>query len=481
MSITIDGKTFRNLEEQVQYNSERIAEHYAIDRALANFGIQVVGQVSSTAFIPGVTTFPLAPNYDGQYGDAYAVGLQGNPMTYFIFTRPDPNAGYTSPYWLNVGKLGIEGPQGPQGEQGEKGNPGTSTRWYFGNTVPTSAANEGDIFLMTSGAALGDIYGYTGQTWRLLGNIQGPAGIQGPRGATGATGAQGPVGPQGIPGAPGQNFHIEGTIDSSALLPTPSQAIRAGAYLVGTEAPYHLWVIEGGHDEGDLLMWVDCGNIAAVEGPVGERGPQGYQGDTGFGWYVSNRSSIVNNKVPISSIQNLAGRTPQPGDLVIVGDSIYQATEVDSTDIKLVNTGKGIRGPAGPQGPTGQGGVNFTYQDLRFDSFYIGKTGFLLPMNGVTKIEIVKVNCSYRDDDPSGNAPSIPYAYDMAEQGSWILYSNGSWAEYVEIPPQSISTSPAVLRISTYANNTITIESDFGTSYYGGGLSLISLVLKYTY
>ena len=110
----IDGKVFRNLEEQVQKNKEDIANHYAIDRVLANFGIKIVGQVATESELPDATT------YTGQYGDAYAVGAT-EPYSFWIFTRPDINAGHPTNYWLDVGGLAIVGPQGPQGPQGLQG------------------------------------------------------------------------------------------------------------------------------------------------------------------------------------------------------------------------------------------------------------------------------------------------------------------------------------------------------------------------
>ena len=64
--------TLRNLQEQVQKNKEDIANHYAIDRVLANLGIAVVGQVETAAELPDPLT------YTGNYGDAYAVGSEND-------------------------------------------------------------------------------------------------------------------------------------------------------------------------------------------------------------------------------------------------------------------------------------------------------------------------------------------------------------------------------------------------------------------
>ena len=110
--ITIDGKIFRNLQEQVLDNKERIEQHYAIDRALANLGIEVIGQVTSASELPDPTT------YQGKYGDTYAVGdkeqVDAGTSTYdyYVYTRPDVNAGQPTNYWLNVGKISVVGPIG---------------------------------------------------------------------------------------------------------------------------------------------------------------------------------------------------------------------------------------------------------------------------------------------------------------------------------------------------------------------------------
>lgn len=263
MAITIDGKTFRNLEEQVQKNKEDIARHYAIDRVLANFGIKVVGQVDNPSQLPDPVT------YEGAYGDAYAVGA-AEPYNFFVYTRPDVNAGEPNNYWLDVGGLAIVGPQGPQGEVGPQGEAGASSKWYSGTTLPTTQLNQNDMFINTN---TGDIYQYyTSSGWVKMGNIKGPQGIQGPRGPQGIQGETGPQGPQGIQGpqgTPGQTFHVEGTLANTGQLPTPTQAIRAGAYLIPSETvsgEYDMWVIVGGHNEGDTLTWFNAGQVTTQGG-----------------------------------------------------------------------------------------------------------------------------------------------------------------------------------------------------------------------
>lgn len=268
MAITIDGKVFRNLEEQVQKNKEDIANHYAIDRVLANFGIKVVGQVDNPSQLPDPLT------YEGEYGDAYAVGAV-EPYNFYIYTRPDVNSGHPDNYWIDVGGLAIVGPQGPQGEQGERGETGASSTWFAGVSPPFENNKNGDMFLqLNSGDETGNVYRYvTGSGWQgPVGNIRGPQGQQGARGLQGVQGPQGPQGPQGIPGpqgTPGQTFHVEGTLANTGQLPTPTQAIRAGAYLIPSETvpnEYDMWVIVGGHNEGDTLTWFNAGQVTTQGG-----------------------------------------------------------------------------------------------------------------------------------------------------------------------------------------------------------------------
>lgn len=189
--ITIGDKQLRNLEEQVLKNKEDIARHYEIDRALANLGIKVVGQVTSADDLPDPTT------YTGSYGDAYAVGNKEevdagtSTYVYYVYTRPDPNAGIYENQWLDVGKISIEGPQGPQGPQGEQGPAGESTKWYVGISAPaeTEGYNEGDMFLnMTTTGPTGYVYRFDGNGWFAVGSIRGPQGIQGRQGIQGIQG-----------------------------------------------------------------------------------------------------------------------------------------------------------------------------------------------------------------------------------------------------------------------------------------------------
>ena len=449
---------FLNLQQQVQKNKEDIARHYAIDRALANFGIKVVGRADSEDQLPDPET------YAGTYGDAYAVGVEA-PYTYYIFTRPDLNQGIATSYWLDVGQISVQGPEGPIGPQGPQGEPGTSSRWYFGSTVPTVSANDGDIFLISSGPSLGNIYGYTGQTWVFLGNIRGPQGIQGIQGQRGVQGIQGPIGPQGPQGPSGQSFHIEGVLDTPAQLPTPTQAIRAGAYLVGTAAPYDIYIIEGGHDEGDILLWVNAGNITSIPGIPGPQGAQGVAGKNGFSIFRSTATSIVNNTIQLSSITNLEGREVKAGDLVLIGHTVHDITAVNGLTLTVSQTGTNIQGEKGEKGEPGK----VEYEVFSISSVYQPDFGIYINLPTIYKeVEVLSILIT----PPSGKYSH--YYWDSKGIPMKII-ENGKFSKTVYFPmiKGSDGTSPGTLT-GTALNTNYVLNAD-------GSHGMITIGLKTQY
>lgn len=120
--ITIDNVQYRNLEEQVQKNKDDIQYIIEEEGVLNQFGIKVVGEIPNISELPNPTT------YQGNFGDAYAVGT-GAPYTLYIYTRA--NGAHPDNYWFNIGEFpapgtipgptGPQGPAGPQGIQGEDG------------------------------------------------------------------------------------------------------------------------------------------------------------------------------------------------------------------------------------------------------------------------------------------------------------------------------------------------------------------------
>lgn len=213
--IEINGKTFRNLEDQVAYLSEALQAGKLIDE----LGIKVLGVYSTIeqakAAIPGP--------YD--YGDAFSIGTT-KPYDLYIFTRNiEDFVNFGS--FPGKGKDGKDGEQGPKGEKGDQGERGPRGERGF----------------------------------------QGPVGEQGPRGFEGKIG---PVGAQGPKGDVGPAFNVKATLASTSQLPTPTQNMQSKgtAYLIPNEAGVkHIWVIQG----EDSLSWIDIG-------PSGVQGPQGAPG-----------------------------------------------------------------------------------------------------------------------------------------------------------------------------------------------------------
>lgn len=308
--ITIDGKEYRNLEEQVRKNQADILYMLEEEGTLNQFGIKVVGQVDTVASLPDPTT------YIGEYGDAYAVGT-ASPYVLYIWTRA--NSTHPNAYWFNIGAFPLAGPKGDKGDKGEQGPQGP----------------------------------------------QGAPGKDGAKGADGAPGAQGPIGPrgpqgeqgiqglQGPKGDPGDPFVIIGTLANTSLLPDPTTVGRNTAYLIPDAAEpgtYDMYVITG----DTTLAWENAGHVQSVQGPKGDPGtqgptgpqgpigPQGPQGVNGIDgtdylfYYGSDISAPLEPSFQTSLTLSNFNRTPVVGDYgtMIIdnpsGDSYIQVFNVTS-------------------------------------------------------------------------------------------------------------------------------------------------------
>ena len=219
--LTIDGKEFRNLEEQVLKNKNDIENALQLNNLLSDFGIRIIGQVESAYQIPSVSDYK-ENNPNWKYGDAYTVGTE-SPYDLYILTRANNNN--PQDFWFDIGEFplrgpaGPQGPQGPQGEKGEKGDPG----------------------------------------------IQGERGLQGTpglRGEVGPQGPQGPAGPQGPQGTPGQIYKIIDILDNTGHLPEPTESIRDNAYLING----CIYIIMG----SGVLEWVNVGTIDPTNFTAGQ-------------------------------------------------------------------------------------------------------------------------------------------------------------------------------------------------------------------
>lgn len=342
--ITIDNKQYRNLEEQVKKNKDDIQYILEEEGVLNEFGIKVVGQITSSSQLPDPDT------YQGEYGDAYVVGT-GAPYTLYIYTRA--NGAHPNDYWLNIGQFPLPGPKGEQGPQGIKGDAGTrGSIWKNGTSAPTITSGylTNDKYLNTSN---GDVYNYTGSTWQLVGNIRGPQGIQGPQGNVGPQGPQGIQGQKGEKGEQGQSFVIAGTVANEGQLPDPSTVSDNVAYLVGTAAPYDLYV-----QLQDSSEWFNVGVVEGIQGPQGEVGPQGPQGPQGTQG-IQGPQGIPGPQGPqgIQGDKGEQGEPGQDGKTPIVSATATITNTVGTPSVTVTNIGT-----------TNEPNFSFAFSNLKGDT-----------------------------------------------------------------------------------------------------------------
>ena len=198
-----------------------------------------MGRVDSAADLPDAST------YQGQYGDAYAVGTEP-PYELYVFTRPF--APGDDPHWYNLGEIMIQGPEGPEGPEGPAGPQGVrGATWTMGYVNPsvTSDTKNGDVYLRLDN---GVVYQYiTGTGWVAQGSIQGPQGSTGSQGVPGQTGPEGPTGPQGPQGIPAAICKVIGILANTSLLPEPTATLQSQGYgyLVGSDGNYDIYIVMG--------------------------------------------------------------------------------------------------------------------------------------------------------------------------------------------------------------------------------------------
>lgn len=262
--LKFGNQEFRNLEEQVKKNKDDIQDFKDGNQTIAEFGITVVGIVSSAADLPATAD---------NYGDAYLVGDTA-PYDMRVWTRDVAN---NTAKWVDLGQFPLAGPKGDRGPEGSK--------IYFGNIQNAIATRAGDYFVdMTTG------YWYVsysnpgvGYSWSFIGSLKGEKGdrgLQGPQGPKGAVGPQGnigpigPAGPAGPKGDVGPAFNVQGTLASSSNLPTPTAEMqdKGYAYIIpDNEGNKHIWVIQG--PEGGPFSWIDVGTAGVgIQGPAGADG-----------------------------------------------------------------------------------------------------------------------------------------------------------------------------------------------------------------
>ena len=255
MLIYDKGYDLLNPLDAIERNKQDIQAFKDANQTIAEFGITVVGILSSADQLPAS---------GDNFGDAYLIGTE-TPYDMRVWTRNIPEQ---RAMWVDLGAFPLQGPQGPKGDKG--------SQIYSGNGLPTITGQEGDIYINT---ATGILYQYEGTEWKEKFSIKGPMGprglqgLQGIQGIKGDTGERGPIGPQGIQGPKGDygpSFNIQGTLSSTANLPTPTEDMKSKGYcyiIPDAQGIKHVWIIQG----TDTLQWTDLGP-SGVQGPKGDTG-----------------------------------------------------------------------------------------------------------------------------------------------------------------------------------------------------------------
>lgn len=151
--INLNGKSYRNLEEQVLKNQDDIETM----KQLGMPGVKVTAIVDSIEDI----TEPIV-------GAFYLVKNEENTYDLYVYTADEE--------FFNLGEFPKSGPQGVQGIQGNKGDTGENSIWYSGSAFPAETVNTGDMFLNTTNY---QVYRYNGSQWVSQTNIKGAAGRDG--------------------------------------------------------------------------------------------------------------------------------------------------------------------------------------------------------------------------------------------------------------------------------------------------------------
>ena len=302
--IIVNNKELRNIQEQVEKNKNDIEHIVKSGGVLDEFGIKVVGEVSTIEELPTVAAYKEA-HVDWEYGDAYAVGTAA-PYTLMILTRA--NDTIIEDHWFNIGAFPEPGPQGEQGIPGPKGE--TGAQGSRGATGPMGPQGP-----------------------------QGPQGAQGPRGLKGDKGDTGPQGPEGPKGADGTVSFDQLTPEQQASLKGP-KGDKGDTGPMGPQGPQGIQGIPG--EQGPI-------GLQGPKGDTGEQGPIGLQGPKG--------------DIGPEGPQGLQGPKGDKGD---TGDIGPQGPKGDTGPIGPIGP-EGPQGPQGPQGLQGPKGDTGSYKYIKED------------------------------------------------------------------------------------------------------------------
>ena len=291
--ITVNGKTQRNLQEQVYYLTELIGQSTDIVK-------NVTGKVDAASALPDYKSQVL--------GTTYAVGTNA-PYSYYVSTTTG---------WLN---LGIFPKAGPSGTNGKDGN-----SIFFTNvqgdsqTYSINAANiynpdnlsitDGNLIIMINDEGT-FVFSVTNVAANIvyvsylttLSGVQGPIGPTGPQGNTGPTGPQGTKGNIGPTGPKGNTGDIGPTGPQGNTGPTGPQGPQG---IPGTSA-----------------------DVASIDFPFGQET---------VGYNTTDGITLVGQ----SRLTDTAGVTNDVATDISIpifpGDGISINAKADGTGVEITNT-----------------------------------------------------------------------------------------------------------------------------------------------
>jgi hypothetical protein len=241
------------------------------------------------------------------------------------------------------------------------------------------------------------------------GNLDIPAGPQGPQGDTGPQGIQGIQGPQGVQGVKGDQG-IQGpqgeqglSFDFQGVVPTiedlPATSIMGHAYIVSADGHMYFWDdIMGWEDAGQLQGREGPQGIQGIQGPVGPEGPQGIQG--------------IQGETGPQGIQGIQGPQGDKGDKGDTGERGLQGV-------------KGDTGADGYVGADGDSGVYIgTAEPTSAANVWVDTSddmGMIFPTGGtagqiLSKVDGTDYNTQWATVIESGSN----------ENGNWVRYADGT-------------------------------------------------------